>query len=300
MLKKGSRIISSVRCKLCCSEFANPAALRVPNWLLGWIQTLLDAYTMDCCERWTLDRHRDALQSASAEFREENSGETPVVFVELGSLRDFRKKVKFAVNTDHNTVLSLESFRLRPVSSVICDLSTSGQRPRLLEELSSRGSGWSSVVARLHLGDFVPFPGLVHTFMSLTVFNFEDLAAGVAARGGSYADWPPGSNTAAIRRLEEEVSELNDRERAVPTPSRIACAFCNREDRCLSGSQFRLVRCSGCTVMLYCGIDHQRSHWPEHKVHCQKLRRLKDQRLDLLARIESTSIHDLRGMPRSY
>lgn len=29
------------------------------------------------------------------------------------------------------------------------------------------------------------------------------------------------------------------------------------------------MRCSRCRKAWYCGQDHQRSHWPKHKVECR-------------------------------
>eukprot|EP01102_Stenamoeba_stenopodia_P012814 TRINITY_DN4082_c0_g1_i1.p1 TRINITY_DN4082_c0_g1~~TRINITY_DN4082_c0_g1_i1.p1 ORF type:complete len:166 (-),score=36.66 TRINITY_DN4082_c0_g1_i1:54-551(-) len=39
------------------------------------------------------------------------------------------------------------------------------------------------------------------------------------------------------------------------------CVVCKKGDA--------LSRCSGCKVVLYCGADHQKQHWPTHKTLCK-------------------------------
>jgi hypothetical protein len=33
-----------------------------------------------------------------------------------------------------------------------------------------------------------------------------------------------------------------------------------------SGSEIKLLSCSGCRMIAYCGLAHQKEHWAQHKV----------------------------------
>lgn len=41
------------------------------------------------------------------------------------------------------------------------------------------------------------------------------------------------------------------------------CAVCN--------STLKLLNCSACKQIAYCGVEHQKSDWPNHKLICKKL-----------------------------
>lgn len=45
-----------------------------------------------------------------------------------------------------------------------------------------------------------------------------------------------------------------------------ACHVCKamRHD---SEANTKLLSCSGCRLIAYCGLAHQKEHWPQHKVH---------------------------------
>jgi hypothetical protein len=57
-------------------------------------------------------------------------------------------------------------------------------------------------------------------------------------------------------------------------------------DRCAVCEDAVSVLCSQCEVVAYCGAEHQKSHWPEHKNLCSPCR---IERSDKLGR--STQIH---------
>ncbi|KAJ6144637.1 hypothetical protein N7470_008532 [Penicillium chermesinum] len=45
------------------------------------------------------------------------------------------------------------------------------------------------------------------------------------------------------------------------------CPLCEKAEH--------LRRCSGCRILQYCGQDHQRQHWPEHKSACNGVRQAR-------------------------
>ena len=50
-----------------------------------------------------------------------------------------------------------------------------------------------------------------------------------------------------------------------PMPAPKACASCQADN-------LKLLRCFGCFSVVYCGKDHQKSHWKEHKSACNRFR----------------------------
>lgn len=51
-------------------------------------------------------------------------------------------------------------------------------------------------------------------------------------------------------------------------PPQTSCATC-------SAAPAKLLRCSGCQSVWYCGSDCQRAHWKSHKVDCKRLKAAK-------------------------
>ena len=59
------------------------------------------------------------------------------------------------------------------------------------------------------------------------------------------------------------------------------CIICQKESE--------LLRCSRCHTIYYCSVEHQRRHWPKHKVQCRELAAAKEDK----DRIRSLQIKDL-------
>lgn len=53
-----------------------------------------------------------------------------------------------------------------------------------------------------------------------------------------------------------------------PLPERPECQQCGKEEQ--------LSRCKGCMVVHYCGLDHQASHWSEHKSTCSSIKKRRN------------------------
>ncbi len=62
--------------------------------------------------------------------------------------------------------------------------------------------------------------------------------------------------------VENEEGEI----RAIFIPN--SCHVCKtmRHDS-EPGSEIKLLSCSGCRMIAYCGLAHQKEHWAQHKVH---------------------------------
>lgn len=43
-----------------------------------------------------------------------------------------------------------------------------------------------------------------------------------------------------------------------------------------AGGRVKLMRCRGCRAVWYCGMDWQRSHWPQHKAACKAAAQRRD------------------------
>ena len=46
-------------------------------------------------------------------------------------------------------------------------------------------------------------------------------------------------------------------------PTRSICSFCSKQPK-------KLLRCTNCLTVRYCGADCQKNHWPEHKSACKR------------------------------
>jgi hypothetical protein len=45
------------------------------------------------------------------------------------------------------------------------------------------------------------------------------------------------------------------------------CQVCSKEE----SGEVKLFKCSRCKSVLYCGRDHQKQHYPQHKKHCKSI-----------------------------
>lgn len=61
-------------------------------------------------------------------------------------------------------------------------------------------------------------------------------------------------------------------------PDKDQCAVCRKEGT--------LNKCKGCMVAYYCGRDHQKSHWPEHKKFCNNAKMCNERVWDGLESIK--------------
>ncbi|KUM66571.1 hypothetical protein ACN42_g541 [Penicillium freii] len=65
------------------------------------------------------------------------------------------------------------------------------------------------------------------------------------------------------------------------------CGVCSKEDG--------VLRCSGCKVMMYCGVEHQTAHRQEHKSACSAIRRCR-----VAMEKEEQALRDLPDNPYTY
>lgn len=61
--------------------------------------------------------------------------------------------------------------------------------------------------------------------------------------------------------------------------SSFRCCLCPRPEK-LSDEDlpdFKLQRCQNCKLISYCGLDHQKNHWPTHKQFCRAITSIRNE-----------------------
>jgi hypothetical protein len=66
----------------------------------------------------------------------------------------------------------------------------------------------------------------------------------------------------------DKKSAVKEPASSVVVPNGTKCEHCGTEG--VSGSNIKLMRCSGCYKAWYCSPDCQKSNWPKHKAACRK------------------------------
>jgi hypothetical protein len=62
--------------------------------------------------------------------------------------------------------------------------------------------------------------------------------------------------------------EMRELQRSLPlTLAWLSCALCQKRPTL----HVRLKRCARCQQTRYCGVEHQREHWPVHKLDCHRI-----------------------------
>ncbi|CAM9638832.1 unnamed protein product, partial [Discosporangium mesarthrocarpum] len=71
---------------------------------------------------------------------------------------------------------------------------------------------------------------------------------------------PPAEHSRVVPATTMNRINFDDEMRALAI-----CAKCLEETRSLH-------MCTGCRMVLYCGVEHQKEHWQEHKKYCKEMR----------------------------